>query len=70
MSIERRNPRFDLFKQLFPDQSRSSYPGWIRKHSDDFRSSRHIYSDTIPADMQSEFTDWLRLQYMEIAKHA
>jgi hypothetical protein len=66
MTSNKTNPRLDLFQRLFPNEHRSAYPGWIRKHSNDFRASRHIYSEYIPPDMQDEFTDWLRLQHMEI----
>jgi hypothetical protein len=65
----KKNPRLHLFQQLFPHEHKSAYPGWLRRHSNDFRKSRHIYSDVIPPDMQDEFTDWLRLQHMEMYKH-
>ena len=65
----KQNPRLWLFQQLFPHEHKSAYPGWIRKHSEAFRKSRHIYSDSIPTDMQQEFTDWLRLQYLEAFEH-
>jgi hypothetical protein len=66
VTIPKTNPRFELFRHLFPQEHKSAYPGWIRKHSNDFRASRHIYSDHVPPDMQDEFTDWLRLQHMEV----
>ena len=68
MSQDRRNPRLALFERLNPGAHRSAYPGWLRKHSNDFRSSHHIRGDFIPPDMQEEFTDWLRLQHMETPK--
>ena len=58
------NPRYELWKRLYPDEKLAAYPGWLRRHSNEFREQRGIRSDFIPPDMQDEFTAYLRLQYL------
>jgi len=61
----KQNVRWRLFFQTHPGATKADCIAWIRRHSVAFRESRVIRSDFIPADMQDEFTDWLRLQCME-----
>lgn len=58
------NPRMELFRRVVPNAKNSAYPGWIRRHSNEFRKQRGIRSDFIPPDMQDEFTTYLRMQYL------
>jgi hypothetical protein len=56
--------RYALFQRMHPDEPRSAYPGWIRRHSAAFRDERGIRRDFIPPDMQDEFTTYLKAQYL------
>lgn len=66
----RRDPKRELFRQLFNGQKEADYRKWIAMNTRAFCESRHVYSGEIPPDMQDEFTDWLRLQHMEVARDA
>ena len=65
MTKGKTNVRLRLFQQVFPNETPIAYRKWIAMHTRAFCESRHVYSGEIPDDMQSEFTDWLRLQHME-----
>jgi hypothetical protein len=56
------NERYELWRRMHPDDLLAAYPGWIRRHSNEFRQARGIRSDFIPPDMQGEFTAYLRMQ--------
>jgi hypothetical protein len=68
--MNQKNPRWRVFSAAYPGGNRAEYTAWIRRNSDAFRKSRCIRADFVPPDMQDEFTDWLRLQHMEIPDHA
>lgn len=70
MQDKKKQERYRLFYSLYPGAGNADYLAWIRRNSNAFRESRCIRADFIPPDMQSEFTDWLRLQHLEVLSNA
>ena len=68
-NANQQNPRWRAFFGAHPDANKADYIAWIRRNSAAFRESRAIRADFVPPDLQDEFTDWLRLQCMEVSEN-